>query len=209
MTTSTMIHPQYTSVHAYTNNNCNDVSQSFPSQSRRNVLIQLLSLTTPAVVFMSSGSSNQANAVVMAQPKEKIFEAGVAMGSEVALKRFYDGKQTLQYLLDHYDEISAGGGDNVRRYLGTVGLTSPLYGIQKVLKELQDVADDVVEFTETMNDFEYSFRAADTAVYSANFVEYSAASTKPEQFFKDAKVQIKLMKQYMDEMEKQLPARKS
>ena len=207
MTTSTMIHPQYTSVHAYTNNNCNDVSQSFPSQSRRNVLIQLLSLTTPAVVFTRS-TTNQANAVVMAQPKDKIFEAGVAMGSDVALQRFYDGKQTLQYLLDHYDEISAGGGDNVRRYLGTVGLTSPLYGIQKVLRELQDVADDVVEFTETMNDFEYSFRAADTAVYSANFVEYSAASTKPEQFFKDAKVQIKLMKQYMDEMEKQLPTKK-
>ena len=45
-----------------------------------------------------------------------------------------------------------GGGDNIRRYLGTVGTTSPLYGIKTVFKYLQEDAGDIVEFTENMNE---------------------------------------------------------
>lgn len=145
-----------------------------------------------------------ATAVVMEQPKEKAFEVGVAMGSEEAKARFQEARKTLNYLIDNYDVISKAGGDNVRRYLGTVGTTSALYGITKVMKELQDEVNDVVEFTENMQDFYYYLRAADTAVYSANFVEFSAATTKPEKFFADAKSDCVQMKSNMDNMAAEL-----
>ena len=145
-----------------------------------------------------------ANAVMMEQPKEKVFEVGVAMGVEEAKARFQEARKTLNYMIDNYDDISKEGGDNVRRYLGTVGTTSALYGITKVMKELQDEADDVVQYTENMQDFDYYLRAADTAVYSANFVEFSAAITKPEKFFSDAKSDCLKMRMYMDNMAAEL-----
>ena len=62
-----------------------------------------------------------------------------------AIQRFQSGRQSVQYLLDHYDEICEGGGDNVRRYLGTVGISSGLFGISKALKVLGEDVDDIVE----------------------------------------------------------------
>jgi hypothetical protein len=103
-------------------------------------------------------------------------------------------------LIDNYDSISKEGGDNVRRYLGTVGTTSSLYGITKVLRELQGEANDIVEYTENMNDFEYWLRAADTAAYSAMFVEFSAAKTKPEKFLQDARIASDHMQESMKVM---------
>jgi len=101
-----------------------------------------------------------------------------------ALERLKLARTDLSYLLENYDSIAEGGGDSVRRYLGTVGVTSGMYGITKVLKILQNEADDIVEYTEAMDEFDSYLRQADTACYSANFVEFSAASTKPEQFLK-------------------------
>lgn len=141
---------------------------------------------------------------MMKQPKEKVFEVGVAMGVEGAKARFQDARKTLNYLIDNYDSISKEGGDNVRRYLGIVGTTSAMYGITKVMKELQDEAEDIVEYTENMQDFDYYLRAADTAVYSAIFVEFSAAKTKPEKFFADAKSDCMKMRLYMDNMAAEL-----
>jgi hypothetical protein len=63
---------------------------------------------------------------------------------EEAEQRFRTGRESLQYLLDHYDEICEGGGDNVRRYLGTVGVTG-LFGIGKALRVLGEDVDDIVE----------------------------------------------------------------
>ena len=50
------------------------------------------------------------------------------------------GYAYLGKLLERMDEITAAeGGDGVRRYLGTVGTTSPVFGIQKVFLKLADV----------------------------------------------------------------------
>lgn len=138
------------------------------------------------------------------QANAKIFKAGVNLGKEDAIARFQLGRKDLQYLLDNYDSITPDGGDGVRRYLGTVGVNSGLYGITKVLKELQNEADDIVEYTENMNEFDSYLRAADTACYSANFVEFSAAKTKPEKFLADAKVDALQMKKAMDKMASEL-----
>jgi hypothetical protein len=140
------------------------------------------------------------SAVVMQQPAEKVFEVGAPMNVDDAKSRFQEARKTLTYLVENYDVISKGGGDDVRRYLGTVGTSSALYGISRVMKELQDDAEDVIEYTESMQDFDYFLRAADTAAYSANFVEYSAAKTKPEKFLEDARSDCTKMTLYMEKM---------
>lgn len=142
----------------------------------------------------------QGDAVVMEQPKENFFEVGVALDVDVAKTRFLEARRTLDELINNYDVISRDGGDNVRRYLGTVGTTSALYGIDKVLKELLSEAEDIVEYSENMEEFVYYLKAADTACYSANFVEFSAAKTKPEKFLNDAKSDCKNMLIYMSNM---------
>ena len=58
--------------------------------------------------------------------------------SEEARKRFQEARTSINYLLQNYDTICEGGGDNIRRYLGTVGTSSPLYGIKSVFKYLQE-----------------------------------------------------------------------
>lgn len=67
------------------------------------------------------------------------------LSPEEAEQRFRDGRESVDYLLKNYDEICEGGGDNVRRYLGTVGTSSGLFGIQKAMKTLAERADDIVE----------------------------------------------------------------
>lgn len=97
------------------------------------------------------------------QSSQQVFTAGKDLTEDEAVSRFKEGQKSLQYLLDNYDDVCKGGGDNVRRYLGTVGTTSGLWGISKVMKALQDRADDIVEFTETMGEVEASLRGADSA----------------------------------------------
>jgi len=60
------------------------------------------------------------NAVVVATPaKDKVFVAGQALGIDESKVRFQKAKESLQFLLQHYDDVVAnGGGDNIRRYLG-------------------------------------------------------------------------------------------
>jgi len=117
-------------------------------------------------------------------PETKLFKPGRSLEKAEAFERFQLARADLVKLLEDYDSISQGGGDAVRRYLGTVGVTSRLYGITKVLKALQEEADDIVEYTENMNEFNVYLNSADTACYSSNFVEFSAATSKPEQFLK-------------------------
>lgn len=136
--------------------------------------------------------------------KQTVFKEGQSLTTEAAKARFQEAQTSLNSLLQNYDAIAANGGDNVRRYLGTVGTTSGLYGIQKVLRTLQEEANDIVEYTENMSDFEYYLSAADTAVYSAIFVEFSSAKTKPEKFFADAKKDVQQMRACMDRMAQEL-----
>lgn len=134
------------------------------------------------------------------QSNQKVFIAGESLGVQASKERFREARKTITFLLDNYDEISRGGGDNVRRYLGTVGTTSALYGIQKVLKELKSEAEDIAEFMEDVEEFDYYLRAADAAAYSAIFVEYSAASTTPKQYFEDARKAIRQSSIYMEKL---------
>jgi hypothetical protein len=134
----------------------------------------------------------------------KVFTAAEVVGVEAGKERFLLAQQKINELADNFDEIAKTGGDGIRRYLGTVGTSSPLCGIGKVMKDLQEESSDIVEYTETMNDFEIALRAADTAAYSSIFVEFSSAKTKPEEFIKNAKREIKNMQVFMATMANEL-----
>ena len=92
-----------------------------------------------------------------------------------AKSRFKLALKDIDNLLANYEQISKSGGDNVRLYLGTQGVKSHMYGISKVLIGLREEVDDIVEFTETLNEFDAYLYQAEGAAYQSMFVEHSSA----------------------------------
>ncbi len=135
---------------------------------------------------------------------QTVFTPGKELTVDEAKARFQEGQASLEYLLKNYDEICEGGGDNIRRYLGTVGTSSGLYGIAKVMKILQGEADDIVEYTETMNEINAALVGADGSAYMAIFTETSTSGVPPKKYFEDAKIEVKRASASMQEIAKQL-----
>eukprot|EP00536_Pseudo-nitzschia_multiseries_P012183 jgi/Psemu1/207876/e_gw1.450.28.1 len=122
-----------------------------------------------------------------------------------AKERFVAARKDLRDLVENYSEITAkGGGDAVRNRLGTQGISSNLFGIQKVLKTLTTDAEDLVEYTETMEEFNAYYFQAEGAAYQSMFVEHSSAKGTPETFLKTAKNDILQMEKYMNQLAVQL-----
>ena len=87
--------------------------------------------------------------------------------------------KTLDELAANWDRI-ATDGDNVRRYLGTVGVTSPLFKIRGGLKgvlKAKDLPDafDVVAFAEASEAFLNDLQDAEGDAYGAQFADYSTS----------------------------------
>lgn len=162
---------------------------------RRNALFQ--ALTVPlALPFISA-----ANAAVMdPSANSKVFKEGKALTEEEAVARLQEGRKSAQYLLDHYDEICNRGGDEVRRYAGTVGTSSGLFAIGKVMATLADRADDFVEYTELSNEVLKSLQQVDGSAYMAIFVSTSTSQTPPSKYFADAKVEVKRAIKALDDL---------
>ena len=140
-----------------------------------------------------------ANAVVM-ENTQTVFKAGKSLTVEEALERLKEGRKSAQYLLDNYETICEGGGDNVRRYLGTVGVTSGLFGIGKVMSSLAEQANDFVEYTEISDEVLKSIQQADGSAYMAIFVATSTSQTPPSKYFEDAKIELKRCIKALDEL---------
>jgi hypothetical protein len=120
-------------------------------------------------------------------------------------QRFVAARKELRELIDNYSDITEkGGGDAVRNKLGTQGVKSNLFGIQKVLKSLTADAEDIVEYTEAMEEFNAYYFQAEGAAYQSLFVEHSSAKGTPESFLKTAKADIMQMEKYMDQLAVQL-----
>jgi hypothetical protein len=122
-----------------------------------------------------------------------------------AKKRLHAAQKDLKYLVENYSEISKNGGDAVRNALGTQGVNSNLYGIQKVLKILRDEADDIVEYTEAMDEFNAYYYQAEGAAYQSLFVEHSSAKGTPEMFLVRAMQDIIQCDKLLDKVVAQLP----
>ena len=122
-----------------------------------------------------------------------------------AKSRFKLAIKDIDNLLANYDEISKSGGDNVRLYLGTQGVKSHMYGISKVLtKYLREEVDDIVEFTEALNEFDAYLYQAEGAAYQSMFVEHSSAKGSPQSFLQTAKGDIVNMRRFMGDLALQL-----
>lgn len=141
---------------------------------------------------------------IQSQPSDAVQgEKGVSsLKIEEAETKFREGYKTITYLLDNYDEICEGGGDNVRRYLGTIVSNPPsgLVGIGKVMKSLEDRADDFIEFTETSDEVIKSINQADGSAYMAIFVTTSTSYTPPKKYFDDGKIEVKRCKKSMEQI---------
>lgn len=175
---------------------------SSSSNNRRQFLSGIL--TSGAAVVATGTVATVPGTAQAAMTEDNRIFTGQPISVEFAKERFKLAKKDIQYLLDHYDEICEGGGDNVRRYLGYVGTTSGLFGIQKVMKVLQDEADDYVAFTEDMEEFNSYLAGAEGAAYSAIFVVSSTSGDPPEKYYKIAKKNINKMKFHMENMAKEL-----
>jgi hypothetical protein len=149
----------------------------------------LLGQSSVLLLLLGDDKTKNANAVMA--NRQEVFKVGKELTPEQAKERLKEGIESLDYLLKHYEEICEGGGDNVRRYLGTVGTTSGLYGIIKVMKILQNEADDIVEYTETMDEVNASISGADGSSYMAIFAKTSTAAVPPSKYFEDAKTETK------------------
>lgn len=135
----------------------------------------------------------------------KIFSGDNKLTTEEAKSRFKLAIEDVDELLVNYsDIIKSGGGDNVRRYLGTVGVKSHMYGITKVLKILREEADDIVEFTEASNEFEAYLFQAEGAAYQSLFTEHSSAKSTPESLLATAKTDVVSMRKFMGDLARQL-----
>jgi hypothetical protein len=139
-----------------------------------------------------------------ADKQERVFQPGEKLGTDAAKERFQLARQEIHYLIDNYTEIQKGGGDAVRRYLGTVGVTSGMFGIGRVLKELRQDSDDIVEYTEAMDEFNAYLYQAEGAAYQSLFIEHSSAKGTPEAFLATAKQDVLSMAKYMDLLAAQL-----
>ena len=175
---------------------------SATSSSRLSFLV-----ATSASLLISSASTIQPAAATLmdaTQDEAKTFSPGTKLSVEEGKQRFSAARKDVQYLLENYDTICEGGGDAVRRYLGTVGVSSNMYGITKVVKDLRDEAEDLVEFTECANEFEAYLYQAEGAAYQSLFVEHSSAKGTPATFLATAKKDVVSMQRYMDDLAKQL-----
>jgi hypothetical protein len=171
---------------------------------------KILSQAAPAIVALLSSVVVDTN--LSSQPAyaaaTKLSGPGVipTLTIEQAKTRLVEARQSLLQAQKAFPQImqQTGRGDAIRRYLGTVGTTSGMVGIDKALRVLREAVDDPVEWNEAVIEFEIALRAADTAAYSSNFVEYSAAKTKPEVFLEDTRKEIDVMIKLMNEMGNQL-----
>ena len=114
-----------------------------------------------------------------------------ALSSDAAAAQWKEAVQTIDALLANWESIAKGGGDAIRTQLGTQGITSPLFQIDKALKVLRDDnVQDIVEFTELTEEFLLNLSRADSMAYSANFAGGSGKPTPPAVYIEKARVEV-------------------
>eukprot|EP00980_Cylindrotheca_fusiformis_P018884 scaffold6312_cov85-Cylindrotheca_fusiformis.AAC.4 len=181
-----------------------------PSQCRRSWMGDMFLRTSSIVTLATITTTTTTNlrpafAAMALSGDQKVIASFESLTMDQAKERFLLARKEIQYLLDNYSSISKeGGGDAVRRYLGTVGVNGAMYGIGKVVKKLRDEADDIVEYTETMDEFNAYLYQAEGAAYQSIFAEHSSAKATPESCLATAKQDVIMMAKYMDELQSQL-----
>eukprot|EP00440_Ansanella_granifera_P051250 gb/GFBE01055554.1/.p1 GENE.gb/GFBE01055554.1/~~gb/GFBE01055554.1/.p1 ORF type:complete len:257 (+),score=58.17 gb/GFBE01055554.1/:1-771(+) len=87
---------------------------------------------------------------------------------------------------EKYAKVAAAGGDNIRREIGTVGTSSPLFDIDKAFKALAEEADDAEAYFEELEKLLKALSGTEADAYSSLFALNSAANVPPEVYIKKA-----------------------
>lgn len=72
---------------------------------------------------------------------------------------------------------------------------------------MQNEAEDIVEYTETMNEVNAALQGADGSAYMAIFTVTSTSGVPPEKYFGDAKIEVKRAIKSMKDIATQLDIR--
>jgi len=122
--------------------------------------------------------------------------AAPGMTVDLARGQWRQVTTALDDLLQNWATVEGGGGDAIpdalRTKLGTQGITSPLFQIEKAFKSLRDseYVDDFIEFQETTEEFIGALYRADSMAASANNKTGSGKQTPPAVFIENARVEV-------------------
>jgi len=149
--------------------------------------------------FLNSAAATSTLAVILTTP---LLPAHAAITpTPVAARAQFDAAVAItDRLLKDWDTVTKGGGDAIRKELGTVGTGSPFYQINKAIRVLQNDADDPVAFGDASEQFEIRLAGADAMAYSAIFTGGSGKPTPPAVYFEKSKVEVEALRQVEAEM---------
>jgi hypothetical protein len=117
--------------------------------------------------------------------------AATIITSEAAQIQWKQSETVIDDLLQNWPTVVAqGGGDGIRREIGTVGTTSPLFQIDKALRVLREEAEDLIEFTDQTEEFQLALSRADSMAYSANFAGGSGKPTPPAVYIEKSRNEV-------------------
>ena len=132
-------------------------------------------------------------------------QAAALLTSEAANTQWKAATKTIDDLLENWETIAKGGGDAIRTQLGTQGITSPLFQMDKALKVLRDDAEDIIEFTEMSDEFLLTLSRADSMSYSANFAGGSGKPTPPAVYIENSRKEVLELQKIAKSLSSQLP----
>lgn len=162
-----------------------------PTLPRRLLVQAPLAVASGLVVSLTTATT--ASAATMATP-------------DAAKAQWKAAVTTIDRLLDDWDAyVARGGGDAIRTALGTQGITSPLFQIDKALRVLRDDAEDIVEFTEQTDEFLLTLSRADSMAYSANFAGGSGKPTPPAVYIERSRKEVVDLQRLARALSSQLP----
>jgi hypothetical protein len=192
--------------------NCNEVmawqissSRSISSPEtlpspRRQFLFEITK--TAASVTAAAATS----IVMLPQASNAAAAAAPGMTADSARNQLRQAKTTIDDLLQNWSTVEGGGGDAIpdalRTKLGTQGITSSLFQIDKAFKALRqsEYVDDFVEFQETSEEFIGALYRADSMASSANNKTGSGKQTPPAVFIESARVEVAEMQRIANKM---------
>eukprot|EP00967_Tisochrysis_lutea_P156236 scaffold314429_cov32-Tisochrysis_lutea.AAC.6 len=134
-----------------------------------------------------------ATAALLAAPRAS---RAAKISSVEARKQIRDGYLAIDKLLQDFPEITEReGGDGVRRVLGTVGTTSPVYRIEAAFRSLTEETEEPPDYLDGLEELMRYLQDADAQAYSANFITFSSAKGTPEQYFARSKQAVSRAKE--------------
>lgn len=144
-----------------------------------------LALPTEAVLLSRRtllGASSAAAVTLISAPRTAAAASKIAEAD--ARKQIAAGYTALDTLLGEFRVVTEReGGDGVRRILGTVGASSPVYRVEAAFRSLTEAADEPPEYLDGLEELMRNLADADSQAYSANFISFSSAKGTPEQYF--------------------------